>query len=138
MAQPELQRRIGPHAQADDMRVVDTKPVHDGSDVIDRTLPAVGDRILGNVPRRIAAGVVGDATISAREVANLVFPLPEIGSQLMYENDRITVAVLFNMQPCACGLDIWHCRFLCPHELISEKEQANDRDATARAPGSCN
>jgi hypothetical protein len=28
--------------------------------------------------------------------------------------------------------------FLCPHELISEKEQANDQNATARASGSRN
>jgi hypothetical protein len=45
--------------------------------------------------------------------------------------------VFFNMQPCACGINVWHCRFPVP-EVISKKEQANDCHATPRASSSRN
>jgi hypothetical protein len=47
------------------MSPVKAEPIHDGGDVVDGALPAVGRRIRGNVARRIAAGIVSDAAIPA-------------------------------------------------------------------------
>src|SRR5258708_11679126 len=108
IAQPELQSRIGAHAPTNDMGVVDAKSVHDGADVIDRTLPAVGRRILGNVTRRIATCIVGDAAICARKVASLVFPLTQIRSEFVSKNDWVSFAVLLQTDPPPCTSAIWH------------------------------
>ena len=55
---PKLQDCMGAYAEANDIGAVDTKTLHHGRNVMNRTLPAIGRRILGNVTQQISASVI--------------------------------------------------------------------------------
>src|ERR1700709_1820367 len=90
MAQPVLQGRVSAHARPNQMGALDVEATHQGDDVVYRELPAIQSRTFGNIARRIAAGIVGNATMGARKVTNLSFPTAEIRRELMDEDDRIS------------------------------------------------
>ena len=66
--------------------------------VIGRVILPIRSVILGNIGRRIAARVEGDASILAREPSHLGFPFAMVGAELMHENDRMTGPGLLEVQ----------------------------------------
>src|SRR6266849_3080045 len=113
IAQPKLQGSISAHAQADQMGAFDLKIPHDGGDVVDRELPAIQRRILGDITGWVASGIVGNATVATGEVTHLGFPTADVRCEFMDEDDRITVATLLEVKPRPASIDIWH-RFSSP------------------------
>src|SRR5271154_1372728 len=77
-SEPELQGSVGAHAKTNNMGTIDAEPIHHSRHVIDRAFPPVGRRILRDIARRIATGIVRDAAIGPRKITNLVFPLSKV------------------------------------------------------------
>ena len=108
VAQAELQHGVAAHAQPDDVGAVDAEPVEHGEEVGDGVLPAVLVAVLGDVRRRVAPGVVGDAAVGAREPADLRLPLAVVGSELVDEHDRVPGPGLLDVEVDVAGLDEGH------------------------------
>src|SRR6266849_3369377 len=130
IAQPKLQGSISAHAQADQMGAFDLKIPHDGSDVVDRELPAIQRRILGDVTGWVASGIVGNATVATGEVTHLGFPTADVRCEFMDEDDRITVATLLEIELGSSGFDIRH-RFSPPFRIcvVGCRDRKTDRVA---------
>ena len=77
------------HAQAHDVGALDTEMVEDGDGVRHRAVLAVSIRVFRHVGRRIAAGVVGDAAVAPREMAELRLPAQAVARELVNEEHRM-------------------------------------------------
>src|SRR6267378_8066543 len=95
------------------MGAFDLKIPHDGGDVVDRELPAIQRRILGDITGWVASGIVGNATVVTGEVTHLGFPTADVRCEFMDEDRRITLATLLEVKPRPASIDIWH-RFSSP------------------------
>ena len=87
------------HAQAHHVGALDAQMVEDGDGVRHRKVLAVGVGILRHVRGGIAAGVVGDAAVAPREVAQLRLPARVIAREFMNEEQRITGPGLLVIEP---------------------------------------
>ena len=85
---PDMQRGIGAHRMADDMRPVDLQRIHHADHVVARDVLRIHFRLFGNVGRRIAALAVGDAAMRARELAQLRLPGAIVCRIFVDEDDR--------------------------------------------------
>ncbi len=68
--------------------------IEHAADVVARARLRVALDILGHVGGRIAARVVGDAAVAAREVAQLRLPAAVVAGELVHEHDRRAAAGL--------------------------------------------
>ena len=96
--QSKLQGGVSAHAEPHDVSALDREPLHDGGNVVHGKLPAILIEVFGNVAGRIAARIVGDAAVGAREMANLGFPLAAIRSEFVDENDRVSATGFLTIQ----------------------------------------
>ena len=108
LAQAELQRRVGAHAQADDVRLLDAQRVEHRADVVGGMLVAVELIAFRHVGRRVAARVEPDAAVFARKPAHLLLPLAQVCAELVHEDDRVTGAGFLVPQARAAGICIGH------------------------------
>jgi len=77
----------GPHGEAHHMGGAEVQAGEDGGDVVGGAVLGIGARVGGHVRGRVAAGVVGDAAVAAREVADLRLPAAGVAGELMDEDD---------------------------------------------------
>src|SRR6266571_5443788 len=98
------------------MGAFDLKIPHDSGDVVDRELPAVQRCVFGDITGWVASGIVGDAAVTAGKMAKLGLPTADVRCEFMDEDDRITVATLFEIELGSCGFDIRH-RFSPPSRI---------------------
>src|SRR6185295_3662722 len=94
----EMQRGEPAHRIADYVRPLDAECIEYGKNVVPRTLLGIALHIRRHIRRRIASGVVGDAAIAAREMAQLRFPRAPVAGELMHEHDRRAGATFLVMQ----------------------------------------
>ena len=94
----DLQRRIGAHRQADEMRFGDAEVIEHGERVGIEMLVGVDGGVGRHVGWRIAARRIGDAAVAAREVAHLRLPVGVVGRELVQEDDRRPASRLFIVQ----------------------------------------
>ena len=87
------------HAQAHDMGALDAEMVEDGDGVCHRVVLAVSVRVLRHVGRRIAAGVIGDAAVAPREMAELRLPAHVVAREFVDEEHRMARPGLFVIEP---------------------------------------
>src|SRR5690606_27983425 len=87
---------------------VDPEPVEHRQDVVGRVLVAVEVGRLRHLRRRIAPRIEGDAPVLAREPADLLLPLAQVGAELVDEDDRAATAVLLVVEPGTLRRDVWH------------------------------
>jgi hypothetical protein len=71
---------------------------YDCGNVIGKVGVGVGVLPLGDVRGQVAPGGVGDATIVAREITHLRFPLPMVRGELVHEDDRIPGPGFFDVE----------------------------------------
>jgi hypothetical protein len=88
MPDPHVERGIGAHGMAHDVRLVDLQRVHQRDNVGASEVLAIARGVVGNVRRRIAALTVGDAPIGAAEPAHLRLPGAVIAGKFMDKDDR--------------------------------------------------
>ena len=95
------------------MRLLDAETAHHGRDIRDRELPTV--TVLGtrHLARRIAARIVGDAAITAREVADPRLPFARVRAEFVHKHDRISAARLLDVETRSFGLDERHRLLPC-------------------------
>jgi len=86
----EMQCGETPHGIADHMRAIYSQRIQHCTDVIASTLLGIALDIVRHIRRRIAARVIGNATIAAREMVQLRFPGAPVARKLVHENDRRT------------------------------------------------
>src|SRR6266700_3031033 len=98
------------------MGAFDLKIPHDSGDVVDRELPAVQRCVFGDITGWVASGIVGDAAVTAGKMAKLGLPPTDVRCEFMDEDDRMTVATLFEIELGSCGFDIRH-RFSPPSRI---------------------
>src|SRR5581483_6986675 len=111
IAHPEVQRRKSAHRDADDMRLVDPEPVEHGADIVAGARLGVLRDVLGNVGGRVAARVVGDASVASAEVADLRLVTAMVAGKLVDEDDRHPLAGLLVVELHAVvGGDVRHWR----------------------------
>ena len=111
--QADLQRRIGAHRQADEMRLGDLEMIEHGERVGVEMLVGVGFGRRRHIGRRIAARGIGDAAVAAREIAHLRLPIGVVGREFVQENDRRSAAGFLEIEPdIVAGDGIGHWRFL--------------------------
>ena len=85
MLQADVQGCKAAHAQAHDMGSLDAEMVEDRDGVLHRMGLAIGVSVFRHVRGGIAAGVVGDATVAPREVAELSLPTQVVARELVDE-----------------------------------------------------
>ncbi len=106
--QTELQHGIAAHAQPNEMRPFNAEGTHHRRDIVTGKFPAVLIEALGHIARWIAARIVGDATITSREVPHLGFPLAMIGAEFVDKHNRISAPGVLVMQLDAVSIDGGH------------------------------
>ena len=84
-----MEGREAAHAQAHHMGALDVQVVEDGDRIRHRMGLAVGVCVLRHVRGGIAAGVVGDAAVAPREVAELRLPTQIIAGEFVDEEHRM-------------------------------------------------
>ena len=94
----DLQRRIGAHRQADEMRFRDLEMIEHGERVGVEMLVGVDLGRWRHVGGRVAARGIGDAAVAAREVAHLRLPIGVVGRELVQEDDRRSAARFFEIE----------------------------------------
>src|SRR2546422_452207 len=111
----EMQRRKGAHRQPDDVRALDAERIEHAADVVAGTRLRVALELLRDVGGRIAARVIRDAAIAAREMAQLRLPAAMIARELVDEHDGCARAGVFIVEPHAVvrGNERVHCGILC-------------------------
>ena len=80
--QAEMQCRETAHRNANDMRLGDREPVEHGADIVAGAVLRIAAGILGHIGGWIAAGIVRDAAIAPRKVADLRFEAAVIVGKL--------------------------------------------------------
>ena len=85
MPKTDMEGREPAHAQAHDVGALDAEMVEDGDGVRHRVILAVDLGVLRHVRGRIAAGVVGDATVAPCEMADLWLPAHVVARELVDE-----------------------------------------------------
>ena len=95
VVQAEVQRREPAHRDADHVRLVDPESVEHGADVVAGARLRIVRDLGGNVGGRIAARVVGDASVAPREMAHLRLVAAMVAGELVDEDDRQALAGLF-------------------------------------------
>src|SRR5229473_5704357 len=117
-------KRLAVRATRGPLFVVQTNHVSIGCFGID-----LGERIVPTYAS-ITSGVVGNATIIAREMAKLGLPPTDVRCEFMDEDDRITVATLLEIELGSCGFDIRH-RFSPPSRIcvVGCRDRKTDRVA---------
>jgi hypothetical protein len=85
---------------SDDMRLLDSKRIHDRKDICAGNILAIGFRVRRNVGRRIAASGKGQAAMGTREESHLRLPGPVISGKLVDEQYGGSGPGLLNMQHC--------------------------------------
>src|SRR6185295_8147933 len=83
----EMKGGEGTHRQPDHVCTLDAEPVQHGKDVVPRPRLRIALRVLGHLRGRVAPGVVGDAAVTAREVAELRLPAAMVARELVHEDD---------------------------------------------------
>ena len=94
MREADVQGREPAHGEPDHVRLVDLQVIEDCDDVVARSGLRVFLDVVGNVRRRIAAGVVRDAAVAPREVPQLRLPAPVVAGELVHEDHRVAAAGL--------------------------------------------
>ncbi len=95
----ELQRRIGSHRAADNMRLAQAEVAQHLGNVVDGDAPGIFAARGRHVRRRIAARVECNATIATGKKPQLRFPAAGIARELVHENQRHAFAGLVVMKP---------------------------------------
>ena len=91
------------------MRTGDRETVEHGADIIAGALLGITGRILRYVGWRVAAGIVRDAAIAPRKVADLRFKAAVVVGKFVDEDDRSTRPRLLVIEADAViGVDVWH------------------------------
>ena len=111
--QPNLQRRVGPHREADEMGCFDVEMVEHGEYIVAEMLPGEGVRRRG-LGRFVSARRKSDAAVTPRQVPHLRLPAGIIGGELVNEQDRGAASGFFIVKPrlvlCA---GVRHCDLPC-------------------------
>jgi hypothetical protein len=108
----EMQGRVAPHGDADNMGLGDPECVEHRSDVVTRAILAVPGELRREIRGRISPRVVGDAAIASREMAELRLMTAMIAGELMDEDDGRSRARLFVEEPDAViGREMRHAAF---------------------------
>ena len=95
MAHPDVQYGEAAHRVADEVGPVGPDGIEYGDRIVGRSVLAVRGGVLRHVGRWVAAGTVGDAAKTPREVPHLVRPRAVVAGELVHEDDRRTAAALF-------------------------------------------
>src|SRR5262245_5823228 len=91
------------------MRALDAERVEHAANVVAGALLRVALDVLGNVRWRIAARIVGDAAVAAREMPELRLPAPVVPREFVDEDHRRAAARLFVIKlDAVVGRDGWH------------------------------
>src|SRR5581483_2560381 len=98
-----MQRRVGAHGMADDVRLRELECIHERDDVVARDVLPVPLGIARHIGRRIAALAVGDAAMRAREMPQLRLPAAIVAGIFVHENDRRALPGLFVIEADAVG-----------------------------------
>src|SRR6516164_352153 len=120
------------------MGTFDRKTTHQSGDVVHREFPSVERRMLGNIARKIAAGVIGNATVAPGKVAKLAFPPAHVGRKFVDEDDWMALTAFLKIEPCSGRFGIRHC--VSPHPQFASgkcRNRKTDRFAIARLLASC-
>src|ERR1700712_982682 len=105
------------------MRFWDLEVVEHRDRIAIEMLVAVGVRGRWHIGRRVAACGIGDAAMSAREVAHLRLPIGVVGRKFMQEDDRCSLAGLLEIEPyIVAGDGIGHFEF--PPSVSSKRAGA--------------
>ena len=103
----------------------DAERVEHAADVVARARLRVALEVLGHVGGRIAARVVGDAAVAAREVAHLRLPAAVVAGELVHEDDRRAAAGLLVVQlDAVVGVQRWHVAFYVDESGCSASSSA--------------
>ena len=98
IAQAEMEGREAAHGETHDMGPRDAQVVEHRLDVGGCAGLGVTARVVGHLRGRVAAGVGGDATIAAREVAHLRLPAAMVAGELVHEDHRLAAPGLLEVQ----------------------------------------
>ena len=106
-----MERGKAAHRDADDMRLGNAEPVEHGADVVAGAILRIALRVLRHIRGRITAGVVGDAAVTAREIADLRLEAATVVGKLVDKDNRGARPGFLVIEPDAViGGDVWHCR----------------------------
>src|SRR5207302_32583 len=94
----EMQRGEGAHRQPDNVRALDAERIEHTADIVAGARLRVALELLRNVGGRIAARVIRDAAIAAREMAQLRLPAASVARELVHEQQRDARAGFFVIQ----------------------------------------
>ncbi len=93
--QTEVERGEATHRDSDNVSAGQAEAVEDRENVVARAILRIARWIRGNVGRRIAAGIIGDASIAPAEMAHLGLVAAIVAGELVHEHDRQARAGLF-------------------------------------------
>src|SRR6516165_9030200 len=97
------------HRYADDVRLGDRETVEHGADVVAGALLRIAGGIFWYIRGRVAAGIVCNAAIAPREVADLRLKATVIVGKLVDKHNRSARPGLFVVETDAViGGDVWH------------------------------
>src|SRR6266567_8325314 len=94
MSDAKLQRDCATHRQSTDVRLWDRERIHEAAKILDRLLLRVRRCVVRYAGGRVAAIVIGDHAIPAREEANLVLPALPASGKLVAEDQRVATPAL--------------------------------------------
>jgi hypothetical protein len=80
------------HRDSDNVRSLEAKTIEDREDIVARPILRVAGRLRGNVGRRVAARVIGDASVAPGEVTHLRFIAAAVAGELMHKDHRLARA----------------------------------------------
>ena len=94
----EVARHVGSHGAAPQVHRAQAEVAQQSEEILDEDVLGVRDRIHRNARRRVAAVIVGDDAIPAREVAHLGLPGAMIAAELVAPDQRNARARLLVVQ----------------------------------------
>ena len=88
IGQSKMQCGERAHREPDYVRALDAERIEHAADVVPCARLRITLDVLRHVRRRVSAGVVGDAAVAAREMAQLRLPAAMVAAELVNEHDR--------------------------------------------------
>ncbi len=86
--EPEVERRVAAHREADDVRLRDPEVVEDAPDVVRGPALGVRGRVFRNVGGRVAPRVVRERAVASAEERQLQAPARRVSRELVDEDER--------------------------------------------------
>ena len=92
MVEGEAQDVVGPHAETEEMGLVDVQRVEHAEHVRDRDVLPVGFGFIRHVRGRVATCVKGYAAVTVSEMIDLFAPHTMVAAELVHEDHRRATA----------------------------------------------